>query len=99
MSVLDEALPPLPGWPALGKPIKGPTDTSSAPKEIGNAALFGASGGLFGHLPGTDNFSIQSVVVILLGLLLIAAGIFSFREVRTQIITTVKTGAKAAAVA
>jgi len=43
--------------------------------------------------------NIQSIVFILLGLLLIAAGIFTFREVRQTVVSTAKTAAKVAAVA
>ena len=94
---IDTGLPPLPGISNLGGSGSSQTSsqtqaTSGASSEPSMASKL-ASFALFGGIP------IQRVVVLVLGLLFIAAGIFAFKPVRETIVTTAKTGAKAAAAA
>lgn len=87
-------LPPLPPLTA---------SDSGGGLSVGKIVLGTLTGGvsdipaLIGKATGTG-FSLQSIVVIVVGLLLIAAGIFSFHEVRQTVIQTGKTAAKVAAV-
>ena len=90
MSLLTDALPALPDITGNSANPKTPAASSdSGTSIISKAASIAFLGGM----------SVQSVVFIALGLLLIAAGIFAFKEVRSASVTAVKVGAKAAAAA
>lgn len=87
-------LPPLPNL----QPSTGDNTSPVSAPSVGKIALSVLTGGASDLIGGTKNgFSLQSIVAIILGLLLIAAGIFSFREVRQTVISTGKTAVKAAA--
>lgn len=94
MNALTDALPPL--------PKVGDSVASGGAPSVGRIVLGTLTGGvseipaIIGKATGT-NFSLQSIVAIILGLLFVAAGIFAFREVRTTVISTGKTAAKVAA--
>lgn len=79
----------------LGKIVLGTAGDSNSVRDAIPAAMSAA----IGINPFTNKIpSIQSIVVIILGLLFIAAGIFAFKEVRQTVITTGKTAAKVAMV-
>lgn len=91
-------IPDLPAIPA----IKWPTLTPSA----GNGNPITPAGGTGGDIytlpdiPSVGSFIFTSKnVIILLGLLLIAAGLFSFDKTRELVVGAAKTGAKAGAAA
>jgi hypothetical protein len=105
-------LPELPALPDITGTHSYPTSTSAIATPAvasGSGTLIPASVGgipspdvLFpksGSDSGEEPSVIRSIVFIILGLLFIAAGIFSFREVRQTVVTTAKTAAKAAVVA
>lgn len=85
-----DLLPPLNSLPDLNK-SSSPGDSTAV--TVGKVILGAATG-----IPPSKVPSLQSIVVIILGLLLIAAGIFAFKEVRQTVITTGKTAAKVAMV-
>lgn len=104
MSSNGNGLTSLPPLPPLGD-----NQSPSGVPSVGRIVLGAVTGGL-SNLPGVSeipamigkstgaNFSIQSIVVIVLGLLFIAAGIFAFKEVRQTVVTTGKAAAKVAMV-
>lgn len=86
-----------------------PEFASSQPStmsQVASAAQTAASVASLGGIPGPGSleeaitgkggFSISSIVTILVGILFLAAGIFSFKGARDTIITTAKTAAVAA---
>lgn len=75
------------------------SDTPSVSTQVGKAAISALTGGLSDVVTGGSGITVQRVVMLIVGLLLIAAGIFSFKPVRETVIETAKTGAKAAAAA
>jgi hypothetical protein len=79
------------------------TSGNSSPLLGGSTPAGAVAGAIAGTIfPGAGllfGMPTQRIVLIALGLLLIAAGIFAFRPVRETVIETAKTGAKAAAVA
>lgn len=81
-------------------PASGSTPDNSSPL---SGALAGAMKAATNALNPTSilfgGLTLQRVVFIILGLLLIAAGIFAFKPVRETVVTTAKEGAKAAAIA
>lgn len=82
-------LPELNSLPTLG-------DFGQAAKDAATAAAKAAA---TGALPGTGlifGFSAGNIVIIILGLLLIAAGIFSIKEVKETAGTVAKVAASAA---
>lgn len=85
----DSTLSALPSLPSL---LGGATAVPSSDAGPSMASKI-ASWALFGGVP------IQRVVVVGLGFLLIAAGIFSFRPARELVVTSAKGAAKAAAAA
>lgn len=96
--IVGKPLPPLNPLPPIAGDNISPASSPSVGSVVTDAALNIASGGAYGAAKSVTKLSVQSIVAILLGLLLIAAGIFSFREVRTTVIATGKTAAKAALV-
>lgn len=91
------ALPPLDnsGGLTVGKIVLGTAGDSDSAR----AALPAAISTAIGVNPLTNKIpSLQSIVVIIVGLLFVAAGIFAFKEVRQTVITTGKTAAKVAMV-
>lgn len=93
MNLID-ALPSLPSFAAStannSQPSSSVSDTAS---KVASAVVNGASSAMFGGM------TIQRITVIVLGLLLIAAGIFAFKPVRETVVSTAKEGATAAALA
>lgn len=89
------SLPQLPSLTDIGKAVgvsPGPLLTGqTTPAPTGSTGSSLGSKLLFGGL------SLSQIVIILLGLLLIAAGIFSFDKTRELVVSGVKTGAKAVA--
>lgn len=83
-------LPPLPSISdSQASVTPSPSVASTIASGISNAVTGGVSSALLGGLP------IQRVVVIVLGLLLIAAGIFAFKPVRETVVTSAKAAAMA----
>jgi hypothetical protein len=70
---------------------------------VGQDALVNAFGKISGLEKSVETskenhvFGLQSIVIIVIGLILLAAGIFAFKDVRTTVISAGKTAAKAAA--
>lgn len=90
-------LPPLPDLNQNN--YVTPPVTGGVGKIVSDAAANVVTGGVYGAIKAANpKFSIQSIVVIVVGLLFIAAGIFAFKEVRQTVITTGKTAAKVAMV-
>ncbi len=86
-----EGLPSLATLPSI-MPSPSPATNSSGDSVASKIISSVASNLVFGGIP------VQRAVIILLGFLLIAAGIFAFRPVRETVISTAKAGATAAAV-
>jgi len=98
---MADQLPSLPTLPTIA-PL---TDTGSgnfATQALNAGAL--SSSGIFSGISNSvqsifSPSNIENLIFVLLGLLLIAAGIFSFKTTQTVITTAGKYGAKAAEVA
>jgi len=104
---LPNTLPSFPGLPFLGMgediPVTGPTvpttPKATGPVEAGQAAgdyVRGKIAGLFTNA-FSGIFNSTQIVTGLLGLILIAGGIFLFKPVQQVAIGAAKTAAKAAA--
>lgn len=87
----------LPGLPSLSDSTANNSQTSASvtdtASKVAGAVINGASSAMFGGM------TIQRITIIVLGLLLIAAGIFAFKPVHETVISTAKEGAAAAALA
>jgi hypothetical protein len=76
-------LPPVALLPNLPNPTPAPTATATAAAPSATSSVLNTLFALPSRNPAdASGFSLQSVVVIILGLLLIAAGIFSFKPVQ-----------------
>lgn len=94
----------LPSLPALGSFIPAGGSSSDTPHDdsgpsIGSRVMGAIGDAATGGALSASGLTVQRVVIVILGLLLIAAGIFAFKPVRETVVETAKTGAKAAAMA
>lgn len=87
-----DGFPTLPTLPELGHAVSSAAETAAATVVLPSAAASAALGTGGGSIAG---ISITKIVVILLGLLMIGAGIFSFKETRTVLLTAGKAVAAA----
>jgi hypothetical protein len=72
------------------------TQTSTPNTQASSIPLIGKVTGAVKSYIGIPNFTLEDTIFILLGLLLIAAGIFSFKESQTVVQTLGRAGKKAA---
>lgn len=92
------SLPSLDDLSSIGDSLSSAASTAasaagSAASAAGSAVSTGVQKALFGGL------TLSQIVIIVLGLLLIAAGIFSFDKTRELVVSAGKAAGKAAAVA
>lgn len=92
---LSNDIPELPSLSSVGQSIStAATSTAAAAKTasaaVGSAVTNATTGGLSSLFSGNN-------VVILIGVIIVAIGIYSFKNIRETVNTAVKTGAKAAA--
>jgi hypothetical protein len=85
----------IPATPSLTPAI--PSTGTSTP--VATAATASAKGSVFSTVLGLIESNVENVIFVLLGLMLIGAGIFSFKGTQSVVSTAAKYGSKAAEVA
>jgi hypothetical protein len=87
------SLPGLPSLPALGSTADAVNSAASAVQNAASSAISSAASAAVSSIFTSKN------LMIIIGLILVIAGLFSIRSVRETTISAVKTGTQAAAVA
>jgi hypothetical protein len=80
-------------WNGLTNFIQNGGNITNAPGGVGSVAAF------IKKITGAPQFTLTNIVFVVLGLILIIAGVFSFDKVQSTIVSVAKSGAKAAEVA
>jgi hypothetical protein len=89
----------IPATPSLTPAIPSTGTSTPVATPVATTATATAKGSVFSTVLGLIESNVENVIFVLLGLMLIGAGIFSFKGTQSVVSTAAKYGSKAAEVA